>query len=585
MPPAPTRSETVRHRLHVTRRWIWRRGRRRARSVLSGLQRGVLWLMTRCNKVILSVIQAAGLFVSRLVRKVGQGTRGTGAKHSEVTHAFAHWQKEKRRAWQLSGQSFGQSLRLILRDLMQGGLLLTGKLLRHTARLIGAVLAGLSTMRQHLLFILQAPVRLARQFLRFVLAAAALVLALARLSVLVTLIIARVLGEAILWAGQLAWRQIRPVFLQLQQLVARFSFYPVTRLAYGLFIVMLGSYVTYIITAEQSDTRPQSKLAGAEIAELEAPAHTSRPLAVPAAELENPVKEPAVRAKPVPRKSDPRQVMADRQRKIPPPRQAVVGRQPETSPSPAWQRFAVSSQVAFSSQPKLVIVIDDLGLSKRASRRLETFKGPLTLAFLPYAHGLPDQTRRLKQAGHELLVHMPMEPRGTGDPGYQALLSGLDQQEFDQRLAWNLSRFSGFVGINNHMGSALTENTPAMDRVMAALNERGLLFLDSLTSADSQAYEAALSHAVPALKRDVFLDNERDRDLIAAQLRLAVDIARRTGSAIAIGHPYPETLDVLERWNNSRDKGAVQLVSLGALMMLHESRKLRLAEASESASR
>lgn len=236
----------------------------------------------------------------------------------------------------------------------------------------------------------------------------------------------------------------------------------------------------------------------------------------------------------------------------------------------AWQRYAVAGASPTSDLPKLVIVIDDLGLSRRASRDLESVQGPLTLAFLPYANGLPEQTRRLRQVGHELMVHMPMQPQGRTNPGRNALLVNLDRVEFLRRLDWNLNRFEGFVGINNHMGSRLTADRRSMELVMAELKTRGLLFLDSLTTSESEAYSSARAYGVPTLKRDIFLDNERDVAKIRMQLYRAEALAKRLGHAIAIGHPYPETIEVLREWAPRAERRGVQLVSLAALMDIRE---------------
>jgi len=264
-----------------------------------------------------------------------------------------------------------------------------------------------------------------------------------------------------------------------------------------------------------------------------------------------------------------------------PTREATLGTAENTAPMTiegsmapnaieAWQRYAVAGASPTSDLPKLVIVIDDLGLSRRASRDLESVQGPLTLAFLPYANGLPEQTRRLRQVGHELMVHMPMQPQGRTNPGRNALLVNLDRVEFLRRLDWNLNRFEGFVGINNHMGSRLTADRRSMELVMAELKTRGLLFLDSLTTSESEAYSSARAYGVPTLKRDIFLDNERDVAKIRIQLYRAEALAKRLGHAIAIGHPYPETIEVLREWAPRAERRGVQLVSLAALMDIRE---------------
>jgi polysaccharide deacetylase 2 family uncharacterized protein YibQ len=119
------------------------------------------------------------------------------------------------------------------------------------------------------------------------------------------------------------------------------------------------------------------------------------------------------------------------------------------------------------------------------------------------------------------------------------------------------------VGVNNHMGSAFTESAPSLAPVLAVLRERGLFFLDSMTSPASRGDEMARAVGIPFIRRDVFLDNDRNVRAILAQLDKAERAAAKNGQAVAIGHPYPETLEALTRW--SRRPGRVQVVPLTAL--------------------
>jgi uncharacterized protein len=238
---------------------------------------------------------------------------------------------------------------------------------------------------------------------------------------------------------------------------------------------------------------------------------------------------------------------------------------PLRSSEPAWRSNAAKWHKGRRNH--IAIVIDDLGLDQDVSKKLALFEGPLTLSFLPYAENLPQQTAMLRQNGHELLVHLPMEPKDmAADPGPNALLSSIDFAEFERRIRWNLGRFEGFVGINNHMGSALTENAGLMVRVMVQLRKDGYLFLDSMTSPNSVGTRAAEATGVPHLERDVFLDNDRNIKAILAQLDRTEKIAQQRGYAIAIGHPYRETLKALQFWTAKLDKETFDLVPLSQLI-------------------
>ena len=209
----------------------------------------------------------------------------------------------------------------------------------------------------------------------------------------------------------------------------------------------------------------------------------------------------------------------------------------------------------------VAIVIDDLGLSHQRTDRVVALPRPLTLSMLPYGHGLQGLASRARAAGHEVMLHIPMQPTlADADPGPGALLTSLSGAEIDRRLAADLDRFDGYVGVNNHMGSAFTADGPGMEHVMRALHRRGLLFLDSMTTAKSVGMATAQRFGVPAIARDIFIDAEDDPAFIRHQLREVEKLARERGWAVAIGHPHPDTLDALEAWlPGLRGRGIVQV--------------------------
>lgn len=218
--------------------------------------------------------------------------------------------------------------------------------------------------------------------------------------------------------------------------------------------------------------------------------------------------------------------------------------------------------------PALSIVVDDLGLNGPATRRAIRLPGPLTLAFLPYGESTPELAREARSAGHEVFLHLAMEPSGGEDPGPMALLSELGADELRRRLHWALGRVPGAAGVNNHMGSRLTADPRAMTIVMGELARLGLPFLDSMTTGASVAAKVALAGGVPATARDVFLDNDPAPAAILAQLERAERLARRTGSAVAIGHPYPSTLQVLADWLPRAVARGIRLVPATAMIEL-----------------
>jgi hypothetical protein len=194
--------------------------------------------------------------------------------------------------------------------------------------------------------------------------------------------------------------------------------------------------------------------------------------------------------------------------------------------------------------------------------------GPLTLSFMTYASELGEQTASGRRAGDELLLHVPMQPIDRReDPGPHALLVGMPADEILSQLRWGLDRFAGFVGVNNHMGSKFTADPGGMRVVMAELRHRGLLFLDSRTNAASAGIREAVAAGVPHAARDVFLDDELASAAIERQLARTETVARKNGSAIAIGHAHDPTIAALAAWLPRLPEKRLALVPLSTVVL------------------
>lgn len=220
---------------------------------------------------------------------------------------------------------------------------------------------------------------------------------------------------------------------------------------------------------------------------------------------------------------------------------------------------------AYSGQ--LAIIIDDLGYNSSLGKRTINLPGDFTLAFLPFTpHGreLAEQAHRM---GKELILHAPMSNIKALPLGKNALLSGMKPEAFTAALGNMLAEIPHIKGLNNHMGSQLTQEQLPMNWLMSELSERNLYFVDSRTSAASLALQTAKLYQVPSVKRDVFLDNQRDSEIIQRQLHKALTLAQRQGKAIAIGHPYPETLAILEKIQPLLTDYQVELVSVSQLLL------------------
>lgn len=238
---------------------------------------------------------------------------------------------------------------------------------------------------------------------------------------------------------------------------------------------------------------------------------------------------------------------------------------PETPPAaPAVTAPAAPAQPEpplKPGSPRLTIVIDDLGGSLEQARDLLDLGLPVTFSIMPNLPHTRDIDAMAAKAGMEVILHQPMDARGTATQAAGTLRAGMTVPETAAILAAHLAQVPHAVGVSNHTGSKATEDAVLMAAVMTDLKGRGVFFLDSLTSAKSVAGKVAAKAQVPNLARTVFLDNERGQQPTLLMLAQVEKEARAKGRAVAIGHPYPETIAALAAWDIRRDK-SIALVTL-----------------------
>lgn len=196
---------------------------------------------------------------------------------------------------------------------------------------------------------------------------------------------------------------------------------------------------------------------------------------------------------------------------------------------------------------ELLLIIDDIGNNRALGERAVDLPGPVNLAFLPHT---PFAARLAESAwhnGHGIMLHAPMANDHGARLGPGALTQNMDKTTLQQTLVDDIQAIPHVQGLNNHMGSLLTRQPDAMQWVMETARNEGLFFIDSLTSPQSVALKTASKAGIPALERDVFLDNNTDEDALRKQYNHALKLARSRGHAVLIGHPYPETLTFLKR--------------------------------------
>lgn len=230
---------------------------------------------------------------------------------------------------------------------------------------------------------------------------------------------------------------------------------------------------------------------------------------------------------------------------------------------------------------QIAIIIDDLGNNRSLGERALALPGPLTYAVLPQLPHSVALARGAHDSGREVMLHLPMEAADGRPLGPGGLHSALSREAFTRMLRANLVAVPHVVGVNNHMGSLLTRDPDAMRWLMEDLGcyDR-LYFVDSRTDVRTVARGMARAAGLANAQRDVFLDNRQDADYVRAQFDRLVAIAHQRGSAIGIGHPYPETLTVLaERLPTLAEQG-VELVPVSRLVKIERSEKLWHASSS-----
>ncbi len=240
------------------------------------------------------------------------------------------------------------------------------------------------------------------------------------------------------------------------------------------------------------------------------------------------------------------------------------------APAPEIKIVSVPTMVPPSSTGKkdrIVIIIDDVGMNVKNSRAVIDLPAPVTLAFLPYAPQVRTMAQDAIAAGHETMIHVPMEAIGSNAGlGPLALRSTMNEGELNAQLEKMFASFDGYKGINNHMGSKLTQDQAAMDTVMAALRARDLYFIDSKTIGSSIAQKRAAFFGVPHAGRDVFLDHEESATFVAAALARAERLAHLNGYAVVIGHPKDVTVAGLKTWLPTLKDKNLEIVPASAVL-------------------
>lgn len=195
-----------------------------------------------------------------------------------------------------------------------------------------------------------------------------------------------------------------------------------------------------------------------------------------------------------------------------------------------------------AKKPILCFVIDDVGQSMEQLRPFLEFPGPVTLAVIPFLPKSREAMDAIAAKGKLVILHEPMQALGNQDPGPGALFVGDRNDQVQEKLILALDSLPLVKGVNNHMGSAFTEDPEKMKIVLQIVKERHLFFFDSKTTSRSAAKKVGLSLGLVIQERDVFLDNEKSREYILQAIEEGKKTAREKGRAVMIGHVWSSDL-------------------------------------------
>lgn len=210
---------------------------------------------------------------------------------------------------------------------------------------------------------------------------------------------------------------------------------------------------------------------------------------------------------------------------------------------------------------KIVIIIDDLGNNPGIAKELMNMDQRITFSVLPKLKYSKQIAEDASLKNKEVILHLPMEPLSKKNkPGPGVITDDMTPEEIQKQVVDDIKSVPHIVGMNNHMGSKAASNADVMKSVLSVVKDEGLFYVDSVTSAKSKGYNTAQKLNLPSAKRDVFLDGIQDKKYVKSQIKKLVEIAKKKGLAVGIGHPHQSTVDALKEMLPQLEKEGIQIV-------------------------
>ncbi|MEW6171333.1 MAG: divergent polysaccharide deacetylase family protein [Candidatus Omnitrophota bacterium] len=263
---------------------------------------------------------------------------------------------------------------------------------------------------------------------------------------------------------------------------------------------------------------------------------------------------------------------------IPPTQQAAkaiktqtpkeISKAPTSQPKPTKLAMIVPIKKPSKAIARVSIILDDWGYNLEDINILKEIKEPITLAILPHLPYSKNVAEFAKQNGLNIILHMPLEPHTNPDVILEknTILTTMDDDQIRNLLKSAMETTPGIKGINNHMGSRATEDERTMKIIFSELKKHKLFFLDSVSTNNSICKDLARKMHLGFAERNVFIDNEMDYTSIKNQILSLVDLAKKQGYAIGIGHDRKLTLEVLKDILPGLSKEGIKFVALSELV-------------------
>ncbi len=220
---------------------------------------------------------------------------------------------------------------------------------------------------------------------------------------------------------------------------------------------------------------------------------------------------------------------------------------------------------SFVKASQVAIIIDDIGY-RQSDEAVLTLPDNITLSVLPHTPLGSSVAHIANSRGYEVMLHLPMQALNGKKLGPGGITNDMDEAEIKRTIQQAFRSVPVAKGVNNHMGSLLTQLSEPMQWVMESLKQKDLYFVDSMTTKYTKAGLTADKLGIPQLRRQVFLDNDLSVTALDEQFERIMALAHKQGQVVAIAHPYPETIAYLKQNLPRLKKAGIRLVKTSELL-------------------